>query len=374
LRPLRIILLVTQMEGGGAQAAAVRVASGLRGRGHNAETWFLYRKRSIQGAEEWVRVMLDRPPRTPLDYLRVAEQLGRRMRAFRPDAVVSFTHYANVLGQCVARAVGVPGRVASQRNPAWSYPRIARIADRVIGSLGWYSVNVMVSRSVADSFARYPRRYRRRATVVYNGVPFTPSSLSREAARRRFGLPLEPILILNIGRLSRQKNQQALLKALPAVAGAELVLVGDGELSAELRVEAKRYGVEARAHFLGEIGAADVPHVLRAADVFAMPSRYEGMSNALLEALCAGLPIAASNIPPQAEVLRPDGASAAGLLVAPDDVSGWESALNRLTRDAALRHGLGLRALERARDFELERMIDGFERCVEDAVSPAVMQ
>lgn len=362
---LRIVCLVTQMEGGGAQRAAVRVTEGLQQRGHDVQCWFLYLKRPIYANHPQCHCLLDHPPRGALDYLRILSSLTRRLRTHQPDAVISFTHYANVLGQCCAWIAGVPCRVASQRNPASSYPRAARLADRVLGNLGLYHANVMVSHTARASFASHGRRYQRGVCVVPNGLEPVHSKLSQEQARLAFKLPERVPLALALGRLAHQKNHQVLLHAIKQVPSVHLAIAGEGELRAELEGLARELGVQERVHLLGEIEASRVADFLKAGDVFVMPSRFEGMSNAMLEAMLAGLPVIASDIDAQAEVLRREGLPDAGLLLPAEDVNAWVQAMRRLLLDdPSERERLASLSQARAGDYTVARMIDGFEQAV----------
>jgi glycosyltransferase involved in cell wall biosynthesis len=366
---LRIVCLITHMDRGGAQEAILRLSRQLRARGHDSEVWFLYARTRAYGGEAHTRLVLPDARAGALGYLRIAVRLVRMLARHRPDAVVSFLPLANVLGQAAAAAAGVRGRVASQRNPCWTYGAAMRWADLAAGSLGLYVRNVANSRAVADSVARYPAGYRRRIEIVHNGIEWVPSPLEPHEARNRFGLPGREPLLLVLGRLCHQKNQAAAIRALAGVPDGLLVLAGDGEDRAGLEALAREVGVAARVRFLGAVPAGEVPHLLRAVDVFVQPSRYEGQSNALLEAMHAGLAVVASDIPSQAETLRGPGDDPAGLLVPLGDEEGWRAALSGLAGSPALRERLGARARVRARAFGVERMAEGFERVLLDAAA-----
>lgn len=361
---MRIVNIVTQMEAGGAQGAAIRMAAALRQRGHSAETWFLYRKRPTYVGEEGVRVMMDAPPRGMWDYIRIFRRLVAHLMAFGADGVITYTHYANVMGQVAASLVGVPSRVASQRNPAWTYPAGARYADRVIGSLGLYTANVVVSHSIHDSFASYPNSYVRRLHTVHNGISITKSTLTQVEARREFGLPEDVPLVVTVGRLAAQKNQVSLLRVLQRLSGVHLALAGDGELYDDLTRLSLELGLNERVWFLGELSPSTIPSFLRTGDVFAFPSRFEAFGFALVEAMAAGLPVVASNIPSSNEVLGTAIGDPAGLLVPLDDDEAMANALALVLNDPVVHAELARRAAARATMFTLESMVDGYEKCL----------
>jgi glycosyltransferase involved in cell wall biosynthesis len=360
----RVVLLITHMDQGGAQEALLRLGRELRARGHDVETWFLYEKSSLYRNEERIRVLLPEASPGASGYLRILPRLVGELKQHRPDAVISFLPLANGLGQIAARLAGVRRRVASQRNPYWSYGPLMQRLDKLAGSLGCYTANVGNSQSVVDSFAHYPAPYRRRLTVVHNGIDWRPSALDAANARSRFGLPPDRPMILNIGRLAEQKNQELLLRVLAALPAGHLVLAGDGEDRGKLETMAGRLGISSRISFLGEIKRPDIPDLLRAADIFAMPTRFEGQSNALLEAMHAGLAIVSSDIPAQTETLGGPGPDAVGELLSLDDDDAWIAALDAMVRDPARRAAFAGRARARAQLFTAERMADGFERLI----------
>lgn len=362
---LSVVIVVTQMEAGGAQVAAMRVAAGLRNRGYQAETWFLYEKRPVFAGLDDVRVILPGLPRGVRDYCDVTVRLVRLLREQRPDVVVTFTHYSNILGQIAAVFAGVRCRVASQRNPSWSYPWAARWMDLALGTIGGYDANVAVSRTTAESFARYPARYQKHLKVVPNGIAAPKLSISKEEVRRQFGLPSSAPLVVTVGRLARQKNQSVLIEALLSCPGVHLAIVGEGEIRSSLEALATEFGITDRIHLLGELEQSIVSDILQAADIFAMPSRFEGMSNALLEAISVGLPIIASDIAAQAEVLRPnDFDDSVGILLPHDQVDEWARAIRLLAWDEVMRKTLAMRSKMRAQDFTIDSMVDGFERTI----------
>jgi glycosyltransferase involved in cell wall biosynthesis len=168
-------------------------------------------------------------------------------------------------------------------------------------------------------------------------------------------LPARPRVVFT-GRLHPQKNLDVLIEAWPAVAtatGASLVLVGHGPEGERLVAKAEALGVGDRVRFTGAID--DPADVLRAADVFALPSVAEGMSNSLLEAMATGLACAASDIGGNQDLLGPGGA---GVLVADGSPTAWAEALTGLLNDPERRRRIGASARRRVdEEFALERVV-----------------
>jgi glycosyltransferase involved in cell wall biosynthesis len=179
--------------------------------------------------------------------------------------------------------------------------------------------------------------------VIPNGVDLEAwpeaSQEERKAARLRLGLDELPTVVC-IGRLSRQKGQDVLLEAWPAIVEgvpeAQLVLVGDGPEEKSLRGRAGQ-----DVQLVGK--RADVADWLAAADVAAFPSRWEGMSIGMLEAMARGRSVVASDVGGAQEALGRE----AGALVPPEDAAALANAIGARLRDPERTAAEGHAARER---------------------------
>lgn len=159
--------------------------------------------------------------------------------------------------------------------------------------------------------------------------------------------PRSPLRLLFVGRLSFQKGVDTLLRALARIGGSELrlMLVGDGPERASLEAQARAAGLAGQVRFSGWQERAALPEIYRAADCFVFPSRDEGMPNALLEAMATGLPLIASRIAGNEELVLP---GVNGLLVPADDVEALADALRKLLADPSARAEMGRASRRRA--------------------------
>ena len=182
---------------------------------------------------------------------------------------------------------------------------------------------------------------RARITVLHNGVRemgAVPAAVA--GARRALGLRDSERVILSVGRLSREKGQAYLIRALPALRGrARLVFVGDGPDRSSLENLARALGVQRSVVFAGM--TANVSPFYAMANVFVLPSLSEGSPNALLEAMACGLPVVATRVGGVPEIAT-DGATA--LLVPPKDPLSLARAIDRLLNDVDLGATLGASA------------------------------
>jgi glycosyltransferase involved in cell wall biosynthesis len=355
---MKIIQLVTQMEAGGAQRVAYLLKNELDLRGYDSRLWFLYTKRPAYASESQVYSLLGHSP-SPLDYFKILIRLARLIHAEKPDVLITHTHYANVMGHVVSSLLRVRNRIAVQHNPTHTYPRVVRVADRLAGSIGAYSRNVAVSKTVQDSVAEYPRAYRKRVTTVFNGVPEPGPTVSRQVTRQRWNIPLGATLLVNVGRHSLQKNQEFLIRLLQTDTSLHLLLVGDGELRESLRVLAVKLQVVDRVHFTGEVNPADVAALISASDIFVLPSRFEAVSMVMLEAMLLGIPIISNDIPSAREFLAEDG-----VLVDTAFPDRWLSAIRMLLDNPSLVSEMAARAKAKAQRFTVPRMADAYEELI----------
>jgi glycosyltransferase involved in cell wall biosynthesis len=360
----RILFVVTKMSQGGAMVLPIQIAAGLRDRGHDAEVWYLYKHSPAYEDQPGVRVLLPWEAKGIIDYLRAFWRLYVSMRRHRPDIVHGVVSLGNVFGLLSAALIGCRTRVASQHNPASTYNPIMRGLDLIFGTLGIYTSNIAVSRTVGASFDGYPERYRRRLHVIPNGVAGLRSNTTKAEARKHFGLPEQATILGSVGRLSEQKNQDFLFPVIERLPEVHLVLAGNGESRAAFSQQLERTGLSQRVRLLGSVEARDIPRFLAAIDLFVLPSRYEGMPLALLEAMQAGLPIVASDIPSVREVMDTPDQDPTGLCLPIESDQVWAEAIHNLLNDDTQLRQFSEAARRRGEEFSLDRMVDRYETCL----------
>jgi glycosyltransferase involved in cell wall biosynthesis len=358
----RILLVVTKMDLGGAMVLPLQLAAELRARGHVVETWYLYRYRPAYETEPGVRIVYPGKVREPIAYLRVFLSLLWAMRRFRPDTVHGVLPLGNVLGLLAAWMIGCPVRVASQHTQVAAFNRVMRFLDKLAGTLGIYTHNVAVSRSVAAGFEGHPASYRKRLLVIQNGVADIRSDLSQTEARDALALPRDAWLMGTAGRLSPEKNHHFLVRILASASGIHLAIAGDGSERLACEALAVELGVSDRLHLVGAIPGRQIPDFLQALDVFVLPSRYEGLPISLIEAMKLELPIVASDIPPAREVLESDDKVTAGIVIETETPAAWAEAITMLRDDPERRKHYACAAQRRAGDFTLTAMADRYEK------------
>ena len=183
-----------------------------------------------------------------------------------------------------------------------------------------------------------------RVQVIYNGLELGPDP----PAKPPFAAGVAHIV--TVGNLRPVKGQDVLLEAAAGLLhdfpGSQLTFVGavlDEAYALRLRARVAELGLAQRVHFVGNV--TEVRTFLQGTDLFVLPSRSEGFSNAILEAMAEGLPVIATTVGGNAEAVV-DGQT--GLLVPPDDVDALSAALKRLVTDPATAAGMGKAGRDRA--------------------------
>ncbi|HEV8616450.1 MAG TPA: glycosyltransferase [Methylomirabilota bacterium] len=205
--------------------------------------------------------------------------------------------------------------------------------------------------------------------VVLNGVDaarLNAAALDPFDARKALELETEMAVVGCAARFDEVKHLDLLLRAvaLPAARGATLVLIGRGPEERPLRALAETLGVAGRVRFAGEI--ADAARLFRAFDVYAAPSRKEGMPLAVLEAMALGLPVVASDIPAHRELLGP---ASDGVVAATPET--FATALGALVADDQARALLGAENRTRARsEFGAREMVSAIEAIYREVGGP----
>lgn len=288
-------------------------------------------------------------------------KLARIIREWRPDVV--HTHNTEPLldGALASLFARVPLLVHTDHARAfpdrWSYMLAERIAAikayRVVG----------VSEDSTANLRRFLRIPGHKLATVENGVDATPFRTAPDRAAARQSLVCEPDapVIGLAARLEDQKGIGFLLEAMPAVLAAHpqctVLIAGVGSRWESLRAQATGLGLDGRVRFLGEWH--DVPLLLQALDLFVIPSIWEGLPMALLEAMAARCPVISTSVGGIPGVLAHD---VSGWLVPPREVAPLAEGIIRLLADAPRRHRLADAALSTfERRYSAETMARRYE-------------
>ncbi|WP_435066126.1 glycosyltransferase [Halobaculum sp. EA56] len=286
-------------------------------------------------------------------------RLSRAVQRERPAVLQSFLYFDNVL----ARVVGVLSPETAVFTGVREVPDSMPLQRDLIDRLTLPLSDLIVSNSEAGAKWVIERGADpEEVSVVPNGRKVDAYDVPEpEGLRSSLGLGTGPV-VGTVGRLVERKGHHDLLKAWPRVLNehpnAELVIVGGGPERDRLDDHTRRLDIAESVHFLGT--RDDVPELLAMFDVFAFPSHYEGMPGALLEAMCAELPIVTTPVDGCSELITDDEH---GVHVPPQDSEALAHAIITLLSDDEKASLLGRAAGARAHsEYSVDAMVDRFER------------
>ena len=367
---MRIGLWLESDGPGGAELVVFRLAEELRRRGHHVLPMGPAKGVGWLGAKFRDAGFVTRvfTLKRPLDW-GCLKDLVQQIKQDRLDLIHSHEFTMAVYGAAAGRMAGRPHVTTMHGNQVMTAALRRRIALRWAfrRSKATIAVSAQTRRDLDDALGLAPGVVQ----VILNGVPDRQGDPT--PIRRELGVAPNERLLVAIGNLDVRKGHIFLLQALEQLRAAglqvpwRLAIAGGrgGDQRETLEAFAREHGFQDRVHLLSQ--REDIPNLLAAADVFAMPSLWEGLPLALLEAMLAGKAIVASRISGIPEAVT-DGVE--GLLSTAGDVASLSQALGRLLSDSELRTRLGAAALARAkREFTVEAMADAYERCYRAALA-----
>lgn len=263
--------------------------------------------------------------------------LRRVLNQYKPDALIAFMAEPNLRALVATIGTGIPTIVSVRNDPSREYgSKLFRIAAKILfRRASW----VVFQTDEAQKW--FSSSIRDKSSIILNPV----SDVFFETQRRP-----EHGLIVTCGRLTEQKNQAMLLKAfaqiVDAIPDAYLEIYGEGELRSKLKEQIIELGLENRALLKGY--ADEVPSILSRASVFALSSNYEGLSNALLEAMAVGVPSVVTDCPcGGARMLIDQGVT--GLLTEVNNTEEFAYSLRLILSNRDLADELSANAREKAK-------------------------
>jgi len=354
-----LFLMTNSLETGGSERQFAALAQGLNSAAFQIHLGCIQRRGTLLDALGYM-------PEFPLGgslyglkslwtRLRLAQFLRRNNIA----VAHAFDLYSNLTLIPAAKLAGVPVIIGSQRQlgDLLSRPKSGVQA----AAFGWCDAVVCNSRAAADQLVEQGVR-ESRVVVIGNGLPDSAFAKTPAAVPRRSG-------VLRVGMIARMnaksKNHKVLLRAAARLCNRshtlEFLLVGDGPLRPELEREAESLGLKDHVFFLGD--RQDIPAVLASLDISVQPSSSESLSNAILESMAAEVPVIASRVGGNPELLTFDR----GVLVTPNDDKALADAIERLLQDANMRANLARKAQQFAwATFRLEHICKRYEQLYAD--------
>jgi glycosyltransferase involved in cell wall biosynthesis len=283
------------------------------------------------------------------------------------DLVHAHLYHANLYARFAAKCAGVPSVITVHNTYAkrkWHRQllnwHLARSTAKIIA----------VSEAARQDILQYDHVAPDKVVTILNGIELqrSQSALTQEQAREKLGLAADRKVLVCVGRLVEQKGHTYLLQALAELKQRwpeiHLLVAGDGDWRQRLEAEAASLQLQPHVSFLGT--RSDIADILRAADIYVMPSLWEGLALALLEGMAAGLPVLATSVGGAPDVL---GDGAFGRLVAPGKADLLVQALDGLLSSPQLRQQLANAARQRAQDYDAGKMVAAVSQIYRDSLA-----
>lgn len=359
--PLRLTLVISSLEAGGAQRVMATLANHWAAKG-----WRLTLLTMVDGSESPFFPLHPQVQHVPLglyaesgnwwhrlrNNLRRLRVLRREIADSRPQAVLSFMDRTNVLVLLATWLLAVPVVVSERIYPVDGIGSVWEALRRLL-----YPVAAGIVVLTERTAAVFPRSWRRKITVIPNPV-LALGAKDGDGPAPKTGA----FTVVAAGRLTEQKGFDLLIEAFGRLTGDfpawNLLILGDGPKRSDLGSLCQRLGVAERVTFTGNVLQPET--FLREADLFVLPSRFEGFPNVLCEAMACGLPVIAADCPTgPREIIRPE---VDGLLVETENPEALARAMASLMADEPRRREMGRRATEITCRFGLHEVDMHWER------------
>jgi len=361
---LRILHITHSLNIGGLERVVVDLAKEFSRRGHDVHICCLADKEPLAREAERAGVTVFSLNKAPGIAAGLPFRIAKTVRNQKYDVIHTHNEAGIIYGAFAAIISGMRCIVHTEhgKEPGYLEKNLLRLAERYL--FGRANHIVAVSESLRVNLTRDYGLPCGRVKVILNGIAakefYRPEC--RKQARKRLGIENGGLLIGHIARLVPLKNQKFLISVFGELkkeyGKLKLVIAGDGPLMSELRSFAADCGLSGDVLLLGE--RSDIPEILSAFDLFMLPSLTEGISVTLLEAMAAGIPVVASRVGGNSEIVD-DNRS--GILIASGETEAWVRKLKILIDSAEERMRLAKAAQRAVRgNYSVEIMADRYER------------
>lgn len=339
---MRITFLLASLGSGGAERVVSLLANKMVERGNQVEIVCLKFNDVYYQTDSRVKVTL--AMQQTQNRLTEVFWLRKYLKQQKPDVVIPFTEGVYCFTILSLLGTGIP-IIASERLDPAAMSKTRKILKRLL--LPFADWLVVQTQSIKDYF---PKSIQKKTSIIYNPVneeSLSPALPLREGRQNR---------IISVGRLYPQKNQAMMIRAFAKVADEfpdwQLVIYGEGPLRAELEFLVSSFKLQNRVLLPGR--TEHVIEELRKSRIFCMSSDYEGMSNAMIEAICVGLPVVTTRVSGTEELIKN---CENGFLVEIGDECGLADSMFKLMSSPILVETMSLKNKKLAGQFDIDLIV-----------------
>ena len=349
---MKITFVTSTLTSGGSERVISILANELSKRKHVVEIISLNKHIVFYKIEDNVKLSFAKDETNDGGIIRRMSWLRKHIKDSKPDVVIPFMEavYCVTLLSLVGLKVPV---VSSERIDPRRSPFLRNVLRRIILPL---TTHLVVQTEDIKRF--YPTFIQKKTSVVYNPVTDVV-----------YGLPVtkKKNIVVSVGRLYIQKNQKMLIDAFAGIAkefeNYNLIIYGEGPLRGELEKQIKNKGLEGRVLLPGAID--NVLDKLNEAKIFCLSSNYEGMSNALIEAICVGLPVISTRVSGVDELIK---THENGEIVNIGDTITLTKTLRSLLLDENRMKAYGIRNKQMSEIFKTENIVNQWESLLKGVI------
>ena len=346
---MKIIFVTATLTSGGSERVMSLVANQLAERGHQVEIVNLNKHIVFYPIHQQVKLSFAEDEVGSSIVSKIL-WLRKHVKVEKPDVVIPFMEAVYCVTLLALIGIKVP-TISSERIDPRKSPFIRNILRRIFLPL---TTHLVVQ--TQDIKAFYPKFIQKKTSIIYNPVSETVFQLQEK--------PKDNVII-SVGKLDGQKNQKLLINAFASISKDfpdwRLVIYGEGRErdSLERMIKDPRFKIQDKVSLPGR--CETVIEKMNKAKVFAFSSDFEGMSNAILEAVCVGLPVVTTNVSGAAELVK-DGEG--GFVVPIRDGKALADALRTILLDEQLREKMARENKARAKEFKLDMIVDQWESLI----------
>ena len=341
-------MVITGLGMGGAEKVVTSLADQLVEKGHEVAIAYMTGEALVIPKNNNIK-LINLEVKSAKDIYKAYFKLRKLINSFKPDVVHSHLVHANILCRTLRLTTKIPRLISSAHNTdeeGWTRFLAYRLTDKLA------DISTNVSDEAVEAFIEQKAVRLGRMLTLHNGIStteFTFSEKARVEVRNELGISESQQLVLAVGRLNEQKDYPNFLSAISILAAnnqdIKVVIAGHGPLLYELQDSAKTLGIEDKVCFLGVRN--DIPRLISAADVFVLPSAWEGFGLVVAEAMACKRVVVATDSGGVREVVGD-----AGFLIPPKDSVALAAALKQaLMLSSAERLQLGEKARERVLQY-----------------------
>lgn len=350
---MKISFVTNCLASGGSERVLSILANSLSDRGHDVEVLAMHTPTVFYKLRPEVRYIFAGEACRSASIAKRFWWLRKHLKDNRPDVIVAFMNrvYCATLLSTIGLHIPV---ITSERNDPEYSAFYVKCLIKVLLPLTTHHVV-----QTEDIKAYYSKRIQRKTSIIVNpvndGVFDLPNNIKKKD------------VIVSVGRLDPQKNQRMMISAFARVAYKyptwRLVIYGEGPIRQELEALVAERNLSGRVLLPGR--TEDVFRRMKEAKVFCLSSNYEGMSNALIEAICLGMPIVTTLVSGVKELIK-DGQN--GIVTSVGNEKEFAMALDRLIGDEALQAEFANESIKQVHLFERENIVNQWEGLIETIV------